>query len=166
MNQKEHNGDLKKLVASLRKDQSELIEEVERNESLIYELKKKYPGECTYGCNKYNKSVDEIVTAGKKHREKVLALKEIAEEQKEKIYALRNQKLRLENEVDKLKDDLEMEKQYVYTIQKDFSNKNSKIKDDLKASEESKKALKKENSESLDTIQSLTKKNKELEHFI
>ena len=163
---KESISDLKKLVSNLKKDKLELIEEVEKNESQIYELKKKFPGECTYGCNKYNKSVDEIVTAGNKHREKVLALKDIAEEQKEKIYVLRKQKSQLENQVDKLKDDLEMEKQYVYTIQKDFSKKNSKTKDDLKASEESQKALAKENSDYLEILQSLKKKYEDLESLI
>ena len=65
----------------------------------IHELKKKSPPECTYGCSKYNKSVDEIVNAGHKHREKLFAIKDIAEDQKEKIRLLRNQKSQLENRI-------------------------------------------------------------------
>ena len=57
---------------------------------------KKLPWECTYGCNKYNKAIEEIVTAGNKHWEKVLALMELTEQQKDGIRLLRNQKSQFE----------------------------------------------------------------------
>ena len=132
-------NDLKKMVKNLKEENYDYIVEIERNESFIHELKKKSPLECTYGCSKYNKSVDEIVNAGYKHREKLLAIKDIDEDQKETIRLLRNQKSQLENRIDKLTDDLEMEQKYVQTIQKDSAKKINKLKKDLKAAEELKK---------------------------
>ena len=163
--QKEMN-ELKNVVTNLKKQNFDLIEEIEKKERFIHELKKKSPGECTYGCSKYNKSVDEIVNAGTKHREKLLAIKQIAEDQKEKIRLLRNQKSSLENDIDKLTDDLEMEQKYVHTIQMDSSQKINKLKNELKACEEANKVLGKEKAENLDRNKSLSKKNDELISFV
>ena len=113
-------SDLKKKVINLKEDKSELIEELERKESVIHSLKNKFPGECSYGCNKYNKSVEEIVTAGNKHREKLLILKNVAEEQKEKIRILRNQKYELENHLDKLVDDLEIWRKSMFILSREI----------------------------------------------
>ena len=44
--------------------------------------------DCPYGCQRYRQSIEEVTLAGNKHRGKALALKEIAEEQKRKIYNL------------------------------------------------------------------------------
>ena len=95
-------------------------------------------------------------------KEKLLALKDIAGDQKEKIILLRNQKSQLEKQVDKMNDDLEIEKQYIHTIQMDLGQKIKKLKSDIKTSEEVRKALNAENAENLDKNQSLIKKNEEL----
>ena len=160
--QKEMISDLQKMVTDLKADKSSLIEEIERKERIMHELKNKLPGECTFGCNKYDKSIDEIVTAGNKHREKVLALKELAEEQKDKIRSLRNQKSHLESQVDKLESDLDMEKNFVSTIQRDSARKINKLKDDLKATEDLKRMHEKEKSK----YESSLKTNDELENHV
>jgi hypothetical protein len=41
--------------------------------------------ECPNGCYKYRQSIEEVAEACNKHCEKVIALKDIAEEQKSKI---------------------------------------------------------------------------------
>ena len=157
--------DLKKMVKNLKEENYDYIEEIERKEMFIHELKKKSPPECTYGCSKYNKSVDEIVNAGHKHREKLLAIKDIAEDQKEKIRLLRNQKSQLENRIDKLTDELEMEQKYVQTIQKDSANKIKKLKDELKAAEELKKSEERE--KAVNNNESVLKNNiTELNNFV
>ena len=159
--QKEMN-ELKNVVTNLKKQNFDLIEEIEKKERFIHELKKKSPGECTYGCSKYNKSVDEIVNAGTKHREKLLAIKQIAEDQKEKIRLLRNQKSSLENDIDKLTDDLEMEQKYV---QKDSAKKINKLKKYLKTTEELKKNSERE--KALNSNESVLKNNiSELNNFV
>jgi chromosome segregation ATPase len=61
-----------------------LSQELERKEKEIFELKQK-ESKCKNGCENYNKSIDEIYDAGNKHREKLLALKEIAETQKSQL---------------------------------------------------------------------------------
>ena len=55
-----------------------------------------------YECHKYSKSFKEIIEAGNKHREKALALKDISENQKEKISILREEKNNLLDKVDKV----------------------------------------------------------------
>ena len=155
-------NDLKKMVKNLKEENYDYIVEIERNESFIHALKKKSPLECTYGCSKYNKSVDEIVNAGYKHREKLLAIKDIDEDQKEKIRLLRNQKSQLENRIDKLTDDLEMEQKYV---QKDSAKKINKLKKYLKTTEELKKNSERE--KALNSNESVLKNNiSELNNFV
>ena len=58
--------------------------------------------ECPKRCHLYSKSFEEIIEAGTKHREKVLALKDISENQKIKISSLREEKNELLDRVDKL----------------------------------------------------------------
>ena len=48
--------------------------------------------DCPYGCIKYRKSIEDGTVAGNQHKEKALALKSIAEEQKVKISSLREEK--------------------------------------------------------------------------
>ena len=47
--------------------------------------------ECPKRCHLYEKSFEDIITAGNKHREKVVSLTEIAREQKSKISSLREE---------------------------------------------------------------------------
>ena len=58
--------------------------------------------ECANGCYRYRQSLEEVAEAGNKHREKVIALKAIAEEQKSKISGLREEKYSLMESLDQL----------------------------------------------------------------
>ena len=56
---------------------------------MIEDLKTNANFKCLKGCEKYSKTIDEIFEAGAKHKEKLIALKEIADNQKSKIFCLR-----------------------------------------------------------------------------
>ena len=72
---------------------------------------------CDQGCQKYNKSIDEIVQAAAKHKEKLESLKEIAGSQKEKIFCLRNHRNELFDKIEKLNEEHETElKKSVETV--------------------------------------------------
>ena len=58
--------------------------------------------ECPQGCHRYRQSIPEIVEAANKHKEKLVSLKQIAEEQKFKISSLREEKNALIDSVDQL----------------------------------------------------------------
>ena len=81
-------------------EKCQLALQLEEKEKDIADLEN---AKCEKGCNRYNKSVDEIAEAASKHREKLVALKEIADEQKEKIFCLRGHRNELFDEIDKLK---------------------------------------------------------------
>ena len=119
----EKEWDIENLMKSLKDSKNlyqrqtdfarECIEEKEKlsirlneREEEIAELQMK---KCEKGCQKYNKSVDEIVEAAAKHKEKLEALKDIAGSQKEKIFCLRNHRNELFNKIDKLNDEHENE---------------------------------------------------------
>ena len=59
---------------------------------------------CTKGCDKYNKSIDEIYEAGLEHKNKLIDLKKIADEQKVKIGCLRKHRDEIKNDLYKLED--------------------------------------------------------------
>ena len=58
--------------------------------------------ECPKRCHLYEKSFEEIIAAGSKHREKVVSLTEIAKDQKSKISSLREEKNSLLDQLDKM----------------------------------------------------------------
>ena len=68
---------------------------------MIEDLKSIGNIKCPKGCEKYSKSVDEIFEAGVEHKEKLVALKEIADNQKSKIFCLRKHRDEI---ADKLED--------------------------------------------------------------
>ena len=115
-------------------------EAIEEKEKLSIELKDKDEEianlkmvKCNRGCQKYNKSVDEIVEAAAKHKENVEALKEVAGSQKEKIFCLRNHRNELFDKIEKLNDEHEYElkklHESVASLQEDKSNLNIKLSD-------------------------------------
>ena len=91
----------------------------------------------------------------------LVAVKEIAEGQKDKIALLREQKSSLQHQVDKLVDDLEIEKKLVYTVQMESIKRINEMKDELKTVKEAKKVLEVESIGN--TNDSLIKKIEELE---
>ena len=54
------------------------------------------------GCYRYRQSLEEVVEAGNKHKEKALALKDIAVNLKNRVSNLREEKHQLQDKVDEL----------------------------------------------------------------
>ena len=96
------------------------MSEVFRMENKIYN--------CPNRCDRYSRTIDEIFHAGNKHKEKLISLKEVAENQKEKISLLRDQKSSLQYQVDQLQSDLEIEKDLAYKIQMEDLKRIKKLK--------------------------------------
>ena len=63
---------LEVIVEKHEKDKKELLQTLEEKEKIIHEFKLKGNGICENGCHKYNKSMDEVVQAGFKHRKMFL----------------------------------------------------------------------------------------------
>jgi predicted RNase H-like nuclease (RuvC/YqgF family) len=143
----EKEKDIENLKNSLKKSKNlyqrqtdfakEAIEEkehlsirLEDKELEIADLKMK---KCDKGCQKYNKSIDEIVEAATKHKEKLEALKEIASSQKENIFCLRNHRNELFDKIDLLKDEHKNElkkiDKKVAILQEENSNLNMTVSD-------------------------------------
>ena len=72
-----------------------------------------------YECHKYSKSFQEIIEAGNNHREKALALKDISENQKEKISILREEKNNLLDKVDKMELDAKRDSELILRMTRD-----------------------------------------------
>ena len=58
--------------------------------------------ECPHGCHRYRQSIEEIVEAGNKHKEQIVILRKLAEDQKKKISILREEKTSLLDNTDNL----------------------------------------------------------------
>ena len=113
--------DIDKLKESLEysknlyKKQTAFAEEaLQDKENLLHELDKRKEdfakkSKCEKGCDNYTKNVHQIAEAATKHREKLVALKEVAESQKEKIFCLRGHRNELFEEIDKLNSEHEIE---------------------------------------------------------
>ena len=71
----------------IEKDKFDLTEQIRRNEKQIHELK--INGVCINGCQRYNKSMDEVVKYASKHREGLIELKKVSENQRSKISSLK-----------------------------------------------------------------------------
>jgi hypothetical protein len=87
-------------------EKEQLYIRLEEKEVEVADLEMK---KCDKGCQKYNKSIDEIVEAATKHKEKLEALKEIASSQKENIFCLRSHRNELFDKIDLLNDEHEKE---------------------------------------------------------
>ena len=80
------------------------------------EVMDKNAEKCSNGCNKYTKSMDEVLKATSKHRDAALALKEISTQQKKKISWYREQLIEMQSQIDKLEHDNDTEKEMVGQI--------------------------------------------------
>jgi hypothetical protein len=87
----------KKALEEERRSQNE-------NEKQNDDLKTDTISRCPNGCDKYNKSVDDIYNAGVEHKNELLELKQIADEQKVKISCLRNHRDEIKDDFYKLKE--------------------------------------------------------------
>ena len=77
-NSRQNDHDKKHLEAEKHSFEREIDEKLK----VIENLRNDQSLECSKGCEKYSKSVDEIYEAGVKHKSKLVELKEIADEQK------------------------------------------------------------------------------------
>jgi hypothetical protein len=73
----------------------ELIDDLEEKEKVIHDLKLNGNGVCENGCHKYNKSMDEVVKVGFKHKNEPLAVKKVAENLEKKIFKLKEENHKL-----------------------------------------------------------------------
>ena len=103
--QKEVINKFEIIVKTLEKEKNDLAGALNAKEQQLHEMKVKN-NECQNGCNRYSKSIDEIYKAGSKHKEKLLALKLIADNQKKKITSLQADKAHLNEQVQQLEDDV------------------------------------------------------------
>ena len=107
---------LKELVTNLEKENSKLSDD----------LKKLMNKECD--CEKYGKPVDQIYEAAAKHREKLVALKEVAENQKKKISILREEKTELLDQVEQLEFDGRSQTKLMKHLKEEIESLNHNIK--------------------------------------
>jgi hypothetical protein len=84
-----------------------LAKELESKEKEIFEVRENRENKCKNGCEKYNRSMDDVVKYATKNRESALSLKDTVESQKSKIFCLRGHRNELLNKIDKLNSDHE-----------------------------------------------------------
>ena len=84
--------------------------------------------ECQNGCYQYRQSVEKVAEACNKHREKVIALKDIAEEQISKISILREEKYSLLDKVDQLEYDLKRSSDLIHGMTRETRDLKIEVK--------------------------------------
>ena len=86
---------LEAILEKRDKEKVELLDNLEEKEKSIHELKMKGNGICENGCHRYNKSMDDVVKAGFKHKGDAIAMKEVAENLRKKIKKLKDENSKL-----------------------------------------------------------------------
>ena len=162
-NRKLQNKLLQKLqenVDNLEKEKRYLGEELEEKDKIIHNLKRK-DFKCN-GCDKYNKSMDEVVQATAKHREAVLALKNICEKQKQKIKDY-------EKEIDLYEKDVTENEEKIKQLEEDVDigfNMNKRKSEELEKLSKEIINFKQTEMERNDNVKKLQKKNEISEKVI
>ena len=96
----EHSSKSLRKVEHEKSDLNHMLDEKEKE---IYYLKKnKENNICKNGCEKYNRSMDDVVKYATKNKNDLLAIKEIAEEQKVKISCLRKHRNELQDKIEEI----------------------------------------------------------------
>ena len=85
--------------------------------------------ECPKRCHRYDKSFEEIIEAGNKHREKVFALRDISENQKVKISSLREEKNLLLDKVDKFELDAKQDSDLILRMTQETRSLKRELRD-------------------------------------
>ena len=115
--------------------------------------------ECPKRCHLYGKSFEEVIEAGQKHREKVLVLKEISENQKVKISDLRNQRNGVQDQLDNLELQAQEDHEHFIKMKKENIELKEKIKSFEKESKDESQLFKDEEVRKLNLlVESLTMK--------
>ena len=102
---KKKNELLEAIIEQRDIEKFELIDNLQEKEKVIHNLKLTGNGVCENGCHKYNKSMDEVVKAGFKHKNDALAVKEVAENLKKKIGKLKEENCKLLEKNEQLEED-------------------------------------------------------------
>ena len=96
----EHSSKSLRKVEHEKSDLNHMLDEKEKE---IYYLKKNRENNiCKNGCEKYNRSMDDVVKYATKNKNDLLAIKEIAEEQKVKISCLRKHRNELQDKIEEI----------------------------------------------------------------
>ena len=133
---------LNQIVDNLKKEKCNLAEDLKEKDKIIYELKKKAESGCINSCDKYSKSIDEIYQAGTKHRDKLIALKEVADKQKETISILREEKIEFLDKVEQLEEDVETGFRIVTNLQTEKDNLKQELKEHKQQMNEKEETIK------------------------
>ena len=114
-----------------------LTKELESKEREIFEVRESR-GKCKNGCEKYNRSMDDVVKYATKNRDTALSLKDTVESQKSKIFCLRGHRNELLDKIDKLnndhEDEMKLKNDVIFKQQdemKSFSEQLSDQKDEI-----------------------------------
>ena len=91
-------------------------------------IMEKKTNECENGCLRYRQSMDEVILAGQKHKEKLISIKVIADDQKVKISSLRAEKYKLQDEIDKLELDAQATHDQLMSTHKENINLKTLLK--------------------------------------
>ena len=84
-----------------------LAQEIKKKEEEIDDLKKRKDFQCKSGCEKYSKSMDEVMEYAEKNKHAAVRLKSAAEEQKKKLSILREEKTKMLDQLDMQEEELE-----------------------------------------------------------
>ena len=117
---------------------------------------------CPNNCHRYSKTIDEIFDAGNKHREKLICLKEITENQKLKISSIREEKIGLLDQVDRLELDAHRDSDMILRMTRETRSLKIEIRD-LKKHVIEIEEISKEHKDSKEIIENLTKRSNDLE---
>ena len=121
--------------------------------------------ECPNNCQKYSKTIDEIFEAGIKHRDKLISLKEISENQKMKISILREEKNGLLDQVDKLELNSKYDSDLILRMTRESRNLKIETRD-LKQYVVEMEDIRNDQTEKNENLVTLRKRNTDLEEEI
>ena len=120
-----------------------LSQELRRMEKDMFELKKQ-TSTCQNGCEKYNRSMDDIVTYAEKNKTALMRLKTLAEDQKIKISNLREDRKKLMEQIETQEEELEEQNRSIVQLVKDKKERKEEaqilkqtsedLKDEIKSS--------------------------------
>ena len=111
------------------REKCQISQTLDKKEQEIYKLKKeKEENVCLDGCNQYNKSMDEVVYYTQKHKDSLIIMKTLAENQKSKISSLREERNKMMDQLDQQEIEMERENQINVTLIREKDNLSKRAK--------------------------------------
>ena len=114
---------------------------------------------CNKGCHKYKQTIDEIVDAATKHKEAVIAMKEVSEKQKRKIEVYKQQIEHLEIDVKELGSDNDLLKRKNHDLCKEVDVLERNLKTKIQNFNQSEEDFQEENDKLKERVEWLCRKN-------